>query len=349
MAAIPQPMHSVAATVYRWWQERGESEPERLYLGASIIGGPCERALWYAFRWSEMRQFDGRLYRLFQRGRNEEATIIEELRGIGVEVSDTAPDGGQWGFVEFGGHFRGHIDGAVRNTPYAEKTWAVLEAKTHSLKSFKELAEKGVKDAKPEHWHQMNIYMGQLGMDRAMYYAVCKDDDRIHTEWLHFDQDQYDRMMGRAERIVFASEPLPRISEDAAWYQCKFCDYHAQCHGTAAPRATCRTCAHVTPERDGTWSCALQQRTLAGDEQRIGCQSHRFIPVLLERFAEYQDTPDGINPQYRNKLTGTVFHNADDAAVGYSSIEIRACEDKRALGNAGVQDFKAVFGARIAA
>lgn len=336
-------MHSVAAEVYRWWQERGSAELERAYLGASILGGPCERALWYAFRWADERTFDGRTYRLFERGRNEERTIIEELRGIGAEVSDAAPDGSQWGFVDLGGHFRGHIDAAVRNTPYAEKTWAVLEAKTHSLKSFRELTDKGVEKSHPTHYAQMQIYMGQLGMDRALYYAVCKDNDQIHTEWLHFSAEEYERLMQRARRIIEAPEPLQKISNDASWYQCKWCDYASICHGTAAPRPHCRTCAHSTPVGDG-WNCARHEADIPLEAQRTGCEHHRYIPVLLENFAEYQGTPDGENPWYRNTLTGATFANGH-----YTSQEIRAAQDKRALGDAGVESFRNEFAARIAA
>lgn len=347
MAALPEPIHSVASQVYGWWQERGNSEPERAYLGASIIGGPCERALWYGFRWAEVRKFDGRLYRLFERGRNEEATIVQELRGIGCEVSDTDPHGDQWGFIDIGGHFRGHMDGAVRGTPYAKKTWAVMEAKTHSLKMFKELVDKGVKVSHPTHWHQMNIYMGQFGMDRALYYAVCKDDDRIHTEWLHFDQAEYDKMMARAERVIKAAEPPLRLSEDASWYQCKWCDFHPLCHGIEAPRAHCRTCAHVTVQMDGGhWQCDKHSYVLPLSAQRVGCGQHRYIPILLERFAEYQGTPDGENPQYKNTLTGNTFSNG---SPGYDSTEIRACADKRALGDAGVDALRDAFGAKVAA
>lgn len=343
-------MHSVAALVYDHWQRRGESEKERAYLGASIIGGPCERALWYGFRWAEARQFDGRLYRLFERGRNEERTIVDELRAIGCEVLDTAPDGNQWGFKAIGNHFAGHMDAAACVTPYAEKSWCVVEMKTHSAKSFKELSEKGVKEAKSEHWHQMNIYMGQMRLDRAMYYAVCKDDDRIHTEWLHFDQADYDRMMQRADRIITSAEPPPKVSEKPDWYICKWCDYRAHCHGTAAPRAHCRSCAHATPELDGDarWSCARHQSDIPLDAQRVGCEAHRYIPILLANFAEYQGTEDGENPQYRNTLSGKSFSNGSQFPH-IRSIEIRAAQDKRALGDEGVQEFREVFDARIAA
>jgi hypothetical protein len=44
----------------------------RLHLGASLIGKPCERSLWYDFRWTTVAQHPGRLLRLFETGQLEE-------------------------------------------------------------------------------------------------------------------------------------------------------------------------------------------------------------------------------------------------------------------------------------
>ena len=49
----------------------------------------------------------------------------------------------------------------------APKTWHVVEFKTHSAKSFRELAAKGVAEAKPQHWAQMQVYMHLTGITRA--------------------------------------------------------------------------------------------------------------------------------------------------------------------------------------
>ena len=343
-------MHSVASQVYGWWQQRGEAEEWRQYLGTSYIGHPCERYLWLSFRWAARPKFDGRMYRLFNRGHREESTVIEELRGIGCEVSDTQPNGKQWGFSDLGGHFRGHMDGAVTKTPYAEKTWAVLEVKTFNAKTFKELQAKGVKVVKPQHYAQMQIYMEQMQLERAMYYAVCKDDDQIHTEWLHFNPDEVQPLMNRAKRVITSVEPPLRLSNDASWFECKWCDMHSICHGTAAPIAGCRTCAHATAELDGDgrWSCADNQTAvLTHNGQRQGCGSHRYIPILLEKFAEQKTVEDG-RVVYRNTITGTEFVNGTDHP-DYTSAEIHAAEDKKALGDPGVAEFREVFTARIAA
>jgi hypothetical protein len=58
----------------------------RNHLGASLIGDPCARKLWYVFRWVKHEKHPGQLYRLFNRGHKEEDRFIEWMEGIGIEV-----------------------------------------------------------------------------------------------------------------------------------------------------------------------------------------------------------------------------------------------------------------------
>jgi hypothetical protein len=323
MANVPAPIHTVAAKVYEWWQQQGSAEPARPYLGGSQIGMTCERALWYGFHWAESKKFDGRLYRLFNRGHREESVIVQELRAIGVEVHEHDANGKQWSFSDIGGHFRGNLDAAVCNTPYSKK-WAVAEMKTHNAKSFKDLKEKGVKVSKPQHYAQMIVYAGQTGMTRCFYFAVCKDTDEIYTEWIHFDQAEYDRLMQRASRVIGASEPPLKISNDASWYECKYCDYSLICHGTVAPQVNCRTCAHSTAVTDmdgGVWDCSRVPGTcepIPVEAQRTGCPEHRYIPVLLSNIGEVESITDGI-VTYRRK-DGSTFVNGDSDVIREMSL-----------------------------
>lgn len=62
------------------------SKRTRGHLGASQIGKPCPRELWYNFRWVYTHIFDARMYRLFQRGHFEEPRFTEYLEGIGCEI-----------------------------------------------------------------------------------------------------------------------------------------------------------------------------------------------------------------------------------------------------------------------
>jgi hypothetical protein len=103
-------------------------------------------------------------------------------------VLDLDPETGrQWQVVAHGGHFGGSLDAVAIGLKEAPKTWHVVEFKTHSAKSFRELVAKGVALAKPQHWAQMQIYMHLTGITRALYVAVCKDTDDLHIERVRAD------------------------------------------------------------------------------------------------------------------------------------------------------------------
>lgn len=334
MPTLDDPRTQTTRAIYAWREAQEAKQKPRQYLGASIIGHHCERYLWLSFRLAGREQFDGRMLRLFDRGQREEAVFVSELRGIGCEVHDAQPDGSQFAVESLGGHFRGHMDGVALGIPEAPETWHVLEFKTHSGKSFKELEAKGVTESKPMHYAQMQVYMMLAGLTRALYLAVNKDNDEIYQERIEYHADHAKALLDRAERVIYSPEPPLRCSDDPAWFQCKFCHFFNHCHGTAAPAVNCRTCAHSTPERDGTWSCERHNlRAVQFENQLEGCQSHRHFPMLLATWAEIVDANMDKNwIQYRNKLTGHTFANCEGGNNDYSSIEITATEDKAIIG-----------------
>lgn len=346
MAKLPEPNHATAAKIFAHYERNAETG-NRPHLGASLIGRQCERFLWLTFRWADIQNFSGRMLRLFETGQLEERRLVANLRAIGVEVHDTDPSGQQWRVSAVGGHFGGSMDAAALNVPEAPKTWHVAEFKTANQKSFDDMTKQGVQKSKPEHFAQMQAYMGLTGMTRALYVMVNKNTDDLHVERIEFDEDEFQRIMDRAERIVKAAEPPLRISKDPSWWQCKNCLFSPQCHGDQVPRTNCRTCAHSTPELtgDGVWTCAHLKKTLTLDEQRAGCPSHRYMPVALEKFAEMVSVKDGA---VMYKLAdGTVFVNGE-GETDYLSEEIRNA-DKRMLGNEMVAQIKQQFGARVGA
>lgn len=348
MAALPQPQHTLAQAIYGLHERREAEQAERAYLGASILGEPCERRLWLTFRWVDREQFDGRMLRLFDTGHREEARVLDELRALGLEVWDRQADGRQFGVSAASGHFRGHLDAVVQGLPEAPRTPHLVDVKTVSSKKFKDLLRDGFRKAYPKYHAQGTVYMGLMGLERAAFIFVVKDTDEIHVERFDYDASEFVRLMARAERVIFAAEPPLRISADPAWFACKFCPFHAHCHGTAAPRPTCRSCAHATPERDGDgrWSCAKHGCDLSTDAQRAGCADHRVIPVLLETWAEQTDVAGDDMVIYRNKLTGAEFANGP-RPQGYTSAELRACADKRAIGAGDLKSVRDQFAGEV--
>jgi hypothetical protein len=242
----------------------------------------------------------------------------------------TDTDGGQFSYTACDGHFGGSLDGVVAGLPEAPKTPHLLEIKTHNAKSFADLTKRGVASSKPVHYAQMQCYMALANLDAALYFAVAKDTDEIHVERVKRDAEFGERMLAKASTIIRAPEPPPRISDDASWHECKYCPFHAHCHGDAAPAPTCRSCIHSTPAAAGTWTCERWQSEIPLDVQPAGCDEHRYIPALLERFAEVVDAKnDGqVVIFYRNRQSGQTFNQPQ-----YLSREIRAAVRKDVLGD----------------
>jgi hypothetical protein len=237
-------------------------------------------------------RFSGRLLRLFETGQQEEDRMVRNLRATGATVLEVDPETGRQIRVEaHGGHFGGSLDGVAIGILEAPKTWHVLEFKTHGVKSFADLTAKGVVLAKPQHAAQMQIYMHLTGITRALYMAVCKNTDALHIERIEADSAMAERLLEKAGRVIFAQHPPPRISEDPAWFECRFCDHHAACHEGVAAAVTCRSCLHATPV-EGGWHCARHDRMLAPAEQRAACGKHLFIPDLVP--GEVIDAGDDI-------------------------------------------------------
>lgn len=292
MSELPAPETTVT-NIFHAYERRENARPLRSHLGASMIGRECEREIWLAFRWTLFPSYEGRMLRLFERGKREEAEFIRALRDAGVTVHETDPQTKkQFTYSDHGGHFGGSMDAAGVGLVEAPKTWHVLEFKTHNAASFAALKKHGVAKAHPEHAAQMQLYMGWSGMTRAFYLAVNKDTDELHAERVAFDRKQFEKLRARAHRVIFSSEPPPHITDNAEDFRCRFCLFNRVCHGPAFPKMNCRTCIHSTPREDGTWHCARHDKTLTADEQRAGCDAHLFIPPMMA--APVHDAGDGF-------------------------------------------------------
>lgn len=313
----------------------GNAEQARTYLGMSAIGHPCERWLWYSFRWAVREQFDcDTLWRL-EDGHRSEDVMAARLRLVpGVQLRTIDPSTGQqFGAVDLGGHFRGHGDGLITGLLQAPKALHVWEAKAVNDKKAGDLVKlkaKGEKQALAAwdsvYYAQAILYMAYFEAPRHYLTASTPGARTMVSVRTDTDLDEARRLRSKAERIITAAEPLPRMSEDPTWYQCRWCAAHAICHGRKTmPAVNCRTCAHATPEMDtnaGRWSCALHKCDLTADEQRAGCPGHRWIPALVP--LECTDADPVANWIEYRLPSGQVIRNGDPSAGAYASVEIGA-------------------------
>jgi hypothetical protein len=214
---------------------------------------------------------------------------------IGVQVFQQDENGKQFRISAFGGHFSGSSDGILLNVPDLPFGVPCLgEFKTHGEKSFAELTDFGVKEAKPEHYTQMQEYMHHFGLLYALYMAVNKDTDDLHAEIIMYDRPIAEHFLERARQLIFVHSDTapPRVrGASPGYFQCKYlCDFTDVCYHTVPVDRNCRTCAHVRFREDGTVRCGLREifpatahEALTKQQQLAGCEHYRVGEAFRAR------------------------------------------------------------------
>jgi hypothetical protein len=274
MTAIADPIVEAIDTYHA-----SQQDLPRQYLGASVIGHECDRWLWLSFRWAVVQRFEGRIKRLFRRGQHEETWVVADLRAADYTVSECLQHQKHHTLAP---HIGCTPDGVIVGLAEAHKKRHSLEIKTHSAKSFASVQKDGVEKSQPKHYAQMQMEMLAQETDRALYVAICKDNDEIYTERVKLDKMQAENILERGKRIVFSERMPEPLSADPSWYQCKFCQGHDLCHVSKLTReVNCRTCAHSTATQAGTWTCARFECEIPTENQRDGCDCHVLHPDLV--------------------------------------------------------------------
>ena len=336
MSALPE--HKLSTIIDQAHEKKAESF--RPHFGVSQLGHPCDRYLWLNFRWAIASSFPGRMLRLFRRGHLEEETVIADLRLIGCALNERQTK------VDFGSFVSGSCDGIITGgLPGHENKKFVLEIKTHSKKSFDDLCKKGVLLAKEQHYVQMQGYMLGLGIDLALYYAVCKDDDRIHTEVIQLDRQLAEKAITRGKKIALSDYMPEPLSADPSWYQCKMCSFHEFCHETKLTKeVNCRTCALSTTTADSHLLCARHEDAEVPVEfQRQGCEGHVLHPDLVP----WERTESTKDFEAVYIIDGEHVRNGEPDERVFSSKEIIADPSACARPDDVIDELREVFGAKI--
>lgn len=257
--------------------EEDQEDGLRSHLGASLIGGPCAREVWYSFRWAEKQIHTARMLRLFARGHEEEFRFEKWIGDVADKIWTTDPSTGeQIRISDFEGHFGGSLDGVISNPAGIEGNF-LAEFKTHSEKSYKKLLLSGVKSSKPQHYVQMQIYLHyKPKLKGAFYFAINKNDDSLYVEYVERDPECAEKYIKVAADTLQAYEPPARMEGAGPFnFYCKaFCDYSDVCHNNKEPHKSCRSCAHwVLGESKSTY-CTLHDKYLSVEEQKLGCDKY---------------------------------------------------------------------------
>lgn len=232
----------------------------RNHLGASILGSPCWRQLWYSFRWVKQEHFDGRMMRLFNVGHSAEPRFVAYLRGIGFEVREFADDGKQFRMSGAMGHYGGSLDGICKAPAHLGlgDTVLSLSFKTNNTGSgYEKVSKEALSKAKPQHWAQECQYGYKYGIKYCIYMIENKNDSDITYKVLELDWNYGAQLEKKANDIIFSKEPPPRISENPSVFECKYCHFAGICHKGEAVEKNCRSCRNCIPTDNASWTCSL--------------------------------------------------------------------------------------------
>jgi CRISPR/Cas system-associated exonuclease Cas4 (RecB family) len=241
MAKIPKRGDPTIDALKKKIYENQFDEKPRDYLGASLIGNPCARQIWYSFNNYPREPFSAETLMRFEDGHRTEDLTAERLRSIeGITLWTHKEDGSQYGFSAFNGKFKGHCDGVIQGLKQAPSSIHVWECKASEYKKYNEFtkvkAKHGDKDTlknwNENYYIQANLYMHFLQIDRhytTVAYAGGRNYQSCRTD---YDPVVAEMAIDKAEKIINTKEPPKKISEKPDFYICKWCDYRKVCHGT---------------------------------------------------------------------------------------------------------------------
>lgn len=232
----------------------------RKHLGASVIGDPCSAKLWNDFRWLHQEKFEGRMLRLFDRGKREEFEFVKMLRSIGFEIKEFDDEEKQEQFRISGcnGHYGGSLDAQARAPErYQIKDWLIVvaEFKTHGEKSFAKLKADKMRISKPMHYIQMCCYGHAYKRQFGLYFAVNKNTDEYYLEIVELNWSVANSALLKANRIINSQTQPQKIATTKTFFQCKYCHYSPICFDGALPEKNCRSCKFAVPGPNGKWEC----------------------------------------------------------------------------------------------
>ena len=255
------------------WMQPLRDRPRR--LGVSAVSSACLRKAWYAWRWFGLADISARQFLIFERGHLEEARVIALIRACGYRVKWSG-EGEAIEATTANGHVVGIADGLMLDVKVNGKfqNW-LLEIKTANARRFRAIT----KAIPPEYINQMQLYMHLLNLPAALFFAVCKDTDEIYHRAVDYDKDKAESLLARAEIILTADKPPPRVADTESYYQCRVCDYREICWYGNGANSNCRTCKHSQLADSGKWDCAKGNDITTLEAQKAGCTNFDGLPI----------------------------------------------------------------------
>lgn len=219
-------------------QSKRNLQERRPYVGASSIGGSCERAIQFEYAGAPReKEIKPDTLRKFDFGHMGEELARAWFGDAGYHLTQrNQRTGDLFAFSQLDGRFKGHPDGVFIGGPEIPGGGypCLWETKSVGAKTYREIAKDGLKKARPSYYAQVAIYQAYL--DLTEHPAVFTVTNLDSGEQLHllipFDAEEAQRMSDRAVRIVSstdAEELLPRPFKDKTHFECRFCSFAERC------------------------------------------------------------------------------------------------------------------------
>lgn len=257
--------------------ETANEEGYRTHLGASVVGNECLRYLFYHFRWMHKETYSGQMLRLFNVGHGLESRVRHWLTEIGFEFIDGLDETGkQLKFSDIYGHFGGSVDGVFIAPKWGITEPTLLECKTSKTGSaFNDLAKKGMREAKQQHFIQNSVYGTGFNLKHVLYVCEDKNDSEWYFELVPLSTEVAESAYKKAQFIILeAKEPPKKVSNKRNFFLCNMCKMQGICQDGAATDVNCRSCHNAKPVENAGWFCEHWNQLIPPDAILNACSKH---------------------------------------------------------------------------
>jgi CRISPR/Cas system-associated exonuclease Cas4 (RecB family) len=206
-------------------------EKPRDYIGASMMGHECSRAIWYSGNNTKGQAWPVKTLLKFEDGHRTEDLMAERLRMLPFIRLHSQQAEIDLGFI------KGHIDGVIEGlcesiVPHVWECKAVDEDGFKKLQ--KAVAVHGEYEAMKQWEHryyvQAVLYMHGMGISRH-YLTVATPGGRDFMAVRTRENPAYAKsIIERGRRIAQSKEPPEKISLRPDHWQCRLCQYAGVCH-----------------------------------------------------------------------------------------------------------------------
>lgn len=222
-------------------------------VSASAIGHECDAFVALSFRSFPEAMPSDEAARRMKLGRKIEEIVLDDMLETGLPVVKIdATTGRQWMFTGYEGHAKCYADGLLLWDGIREP----IEIKSMNTKRFAAVVSKGLKDAEPKYYDQIQTVMGLGGFVSGLFVAYNRDNSKYYVKRILFDLERWGVISLKIERAL--SGEGRRISKDGSDWRCKMCGRFGACQKGEAPPVTKRECHHCiysSPDVSGQWWC----------------------------------------------------------------------------------------------